>query len=91
MKKFFAALIVAATLLICQNPAQAVDVRLCDYTVESVLNFLKRAGDELGIDVGARNIALTKAHDVAKFISATVATTRFDCASTTTTPLPALS
>lgn len=51
MKKFFAALIVAATLLICQNPAQAVDVRLCDYTVESVLNFLKRAGDELGIDV----------------------------------------
>ena len=51
MKKFFAALIVAATLLICQNPAQAVDVRLCDYSVETVISNLNRIAAELNTSI----------------------------------------
>lgn len=51
MKKFFATLIVATALLLCQNPAQAVDVRLCDSDVEIVRSILQLAGNELGVDI----------------------------------------
>ncbi|MBR2519404.1 MAG: hypothetical protein IKE46_06435 [Selenomonadaceae bacterium] len=50
MKKFFAAMI-AVTLLLCQNPAQAVDVRLCDNKIQNVVKALKFGCNELGIDI----------------------------------------
>lgn len=41
----------ATALLLCQNPAQAVDVRLCDSDVESVISNLQRTGNKIGVDI----------------------------------------
>lgn len=51
MKKFFAAMILAVTLLLCQNPAQAAAVRLCDSSVESVISVLNRAASEFNTSI----------------------------------------
>ena len=51
MKKFFAVTIIAVTLLLCQNPAQAAAVRLCDSNVESVISVLNRAASEFNTSI----------------------------------------
>ena len=55
MKKFFAALLVTFTLLICQNTAQAVDVRLCDCTAEEVVSYLNRFANKFSIGLWGKH------------------------------------
>ena len=44
-------MLVVVTLLICQNPAQAAAVRLCDNKIQNVVKALEFGCDQLGISI----------------------------------------
>lgn len=51
MKKFFAATILALTLLVVESPAQAMPVQLYDHSVDYVINDLRTVCREFGISL----------------------------------------